>query len=119
MDLVSAFKNDVDALIEKGHDCEGVIFEDCWEVNRLCYSLENILKDGLLAKFFGSSSPWDYMSMLADFFPNARELLNAVKDTSKTSYGRSRQFVRMCLNENKLSEYLGHLLNNKTIARKY
>jgi hypothetical protein len=49
-DLVAAFKNDVDALLEKGNECEGVILEDFWEVNRFCYSLESILKEGLVSR---------------------------------------------------------------------
>jgi hypothetical protein len=50
VDLVNAFKNDVDALLERGRQCDGVVFEDYWEVNRLCYSLENILKYGLVSR---------------------------------------------------------------------
>jgi len=103
-------------LIPSLTDENYVILDDSFELQRVCELIESMLSNGLKKSFLKASYPWDYLQNIEKLLPKSSNAMNLVKDCSKTSLGRTRAFIRNCLNDGTLSEYIGILINNTVLT---
>lgn len=66
---------------------------------------------------FGTTYPWHYIENLDKCLPGAeKDIIKRVKETNKGNIGRGRVFLRLCLNEKSLGEYLRALIWNTSLT---
>ncbi len=95
-----------------------VFFEDNIFALRLCFVVEKVLHFGLNSiSIFSTTTPWDYLQHLPRCLPDGSNIVEWSKSSYKTAIGRTRIFIRIALNENALSDYLGALAWNQEITR--
>jgi hypothetical protein len=99
-----------------------VIYAENYQVTKLCFALEGVLKHGLMqVSFFGATTYWDYLLHLANCMPDGGFVLQRIKQTSEitTDLGRGRAWLRVALNDQSLAPYLKALLWEEDLTNKY